>query len=184
MSTTSKLTGKHIYLRPLELKDAALMAHSINNDEEGRRLTGTHKVFTETDIERAIEAFSQDPSRVDFGIVRREDDRLIGDIVLNEISAINRDAGMRVALFDKFTGKGHGTEAIQLMLEYGFGILNLHRVDLEVYSINPRAIHVYEKIGFKKEGVKRQNWYYNHEYYDTVLMSILEDEYRERYVEQ
>lgn len=67
------------------------------------------------------------------------------------------------------------------MLEYGFGILNLHRIELDVYSINERATHVYEKIGFKIEGVKRENWYYDHQYYNSIIMSILDYEYRDLY---
>lgn len=67
------------------------------------------------------------------------------------------------------------------MLDYGFGILNLHRIELEVFTYNKRAAHVYEKIGFVREGVRRHALFYNHEYHDVILMSMLEDEYRSRY---
>ncbi|WP_370541814.1 GNAT family N-acetyltransferase [Alicyclobacillus sp. SO9] len=90
----------------------------------------------------------------------------------------NRSGNFRIAINTQLAGRGYGTEATAIMLEYGFGILNLHRIDLDVYSINERAIHVYEKVGFKREGVLRDAHYYNNTYYDTIIMSILEDEYR------
>ena len=74
-----------------------------------------------------------------------------------------------------------GTEATRLMLDYEFGMLNLHRIELDVFTINPRALYVYEKVGFIQEGVKRQNWYYDHQYYDSIVMSMLEDDYRALY---
>lgn len=62
-----------------------------------------------------------------------------------------------------------------LALDYGFGMFNLHRVDLQVYDFNERRLHVYETIGFKREGVLRDYLYFNHKYYDAVVMSILEN---------
>ena len=57
-------------------------------------------------------------------------------------------------------------------------MLNLHRIELEVLTFNERAIHVYEKIGFNREGIKRDGCYFDHQYYDLITMSILEDEFR------
>ncbi len=122
-----------------------------------------------------------DDTRIDFVIVRHEDDEPVGEVVLNEIS--NRNANIRIALFDtQYFNKGYGTEAMQLMLNFGFGNLQLHRIELGVYNHNERGIHVYKKLGFKKEGVLRDYLFYNHRYYDLILMSILEDEYRELYL--
>jgi len=166
----------------MEVADAAILYQSFNNDKELRRLTGTQKVFSKIEIENSIQNFGQDNSRVGFAIVSQKDDEIIGDIALTEMHfPNNRDANFRIAIFDANTNLGYGTEATKLMLEYGFGILNLHRIELDVYSINNRATHVYEKLGFKKEGVKRENWYYNHEYYDSIIMSILDHEYRDLY---
>ena len=52
------------------------------------------------------------------------------------------------------------------------------RYELNVFSYNDRALHVYEKLGFKREGVQRDAFYYDHEYHSSILMSILEDEFR------
>ncbi len=114
-------------------------------------------------------------------MVRQKDDALVGEVVLNEIDGRNRSSNFRIFIAAQYTGRGYGTEATRLMLDYGFGMLNLHPIELDVYTINPRALHVYEKVGFVREGVKRQNWYYDHQYYDSIVMSMLEDDYRARY---
>lgn len=74
--------------------------------------------------------------------------------------------------------KGYGTEAMRLAVDYGFTHLNLHRIGLDVLDFNPRAIHVYEKIGFKQEGVLRDTLFYEGTFHSAILMGILEDEWR------
>ncbi|MNP53465.1 Spermidine N(1)-acetyltransferase [compost metagenome] len=68
------------------------------------------------------------------------------------------------------------------MLWHAFEKLNLHRVELGVFAFNKRAIHVYEKLGFNREGVQRDLLFLNQEYHDSILMSMLEHEYREMYM--
>jgi len=74
-------------------------------------------------------------------------------------------------------GKGYGTEATQLMLSYAFETLNLNRVELGVYDFNKQAIHVYEKAGFIREGIKRQDKFVNGRYADALIYGILASEY-------
>jgi RimJ/RimL family protein N-acetyltransferase len=66
---------------------------------------------------------------------------------------------------------------MRLMVNYGFKELNLHRIELDVFAFNTRAIRVYENIGFKREGLLRDTLFYDGEFHDTVLMSILEDDW-------
>ncbi|MNI77853.1 Spermidine N(1)-acetyltransferase [compost metagenome] len=116
-------------------------------------------------------------------IALKDNDEVIGDTAIQDMDRGNRTANLRIAIGDpEHQGKGYGREALLLMLDYGFGILNLHRIELEVYTYNKRAAHVYESVGFVREGVRRQTLYYNHEYHDVIVMSMLENEYRERYL--
>ena len=64
------------------------------------------------------------------------------------------------------------------MLLIGFDVLNLHRIELHVYEFLERAIHVYEKLGFKKSGVRREASYIAGEYRNDLVMDILEKEYK------
>lgn len=74
-------------------------------------------------------------------------------------------------------GKGIGTDTMSLILEFAFNELNLHRVYLQVFSFNERAIKLYEKIGFIHEGKFRQALYRTGKWHDIVIMSILKNEY-------
>ena len=66
-----------------------------------------------------------------------------------------------------------------LLLEYGFNIVNLNRIELAVYDYNVKAIKSYKKAGFIEEGRKRQFMWYNGRYHDEIIMSILAEEWRE-----
>jgi RimJ/RimL family protein N-acetyltransferase len=175
------LEGNKVYLRPISLEDTDLYFRMLF-DREARRLTGTQNSFTREQISRYIEGKSQDSSSLLLLIALKETDEVIGDIALQSIDSYNRNANIRIAINEpRHQGKGFGSEALLLLLDYGFGIVNLHRIELNVFSYNERAIHTYEKLGFKREGVQRDALYYNHEYHDSILMSILEDEYRAKY---
>ncbi|MEK4518954.1 GNAT family protein [Paenibacillus sp. FSL H8-0122] len=176
------LTGNKVYLRTLNGEDAGLY-YEMFHGAEVRRLTGTKNHVTKEQIEQYIAHKSGDDSTVLLLIALKENDEVIGDIAIQDIDGDNRNANLRIAIGDEqHQGQGYGREALLLMLDYGFGILNLHRIELEVYSYNARAAHVYESIGFVQEGVRRQTLFYNHEYHDVIMMGMLESEYRERYL--
>ena len=75
-------------------------------------------------------------------------------------------------------GKGYGTEVGHLLLHYAFRQLGFHRISIGVVGSNKRALRFWRSLGFKKEGVQRDEYYYDNKYIDGVMMSILEDEYR------
>lgn len=172
------LEGQKVYLRPIGAEDTEWYYHSLY-DSETRKLTGTQRQYTKESIAAYIERKSQDDSSVLLLIALRDNDELIGDIALQDIDVYNRNCNIRVAINSQAqTGKGYGSEAMRLMLDYGFGILNMHRIELNVFDYNSRAIHVYEKLGFKREGIQREALFYNHAYHDSITMSILEHEFR------
>ncbi|MGM1048468.1 MAG: GNAT family N-acetyltransferase [Bacillota bacterium] len=172
------LEGERVYLRPIGQDDAEGYFRMLFNPEV-RRLTGTQHSFTLEGVSRYIEGKSADDSTVLLLIALSDTDEVIGDIALQDINHVNRNANVRIAIdSDNHKGKGYGPESIRLLLEYGFGVLNLHRIELQVFAYNERAIKAYEKVGFSREGVQRDALYYNHQYHDSIMMSILEDEYR------
>ncbi len=81
----------------------------------------------------------------------------------------------------KYWNRGYGTDALLTLLGYGFGTLNFNCIQLCVMSFNERAIHVYEKIGFVREGTRREVHFYNGRYWDMHLYSILRREWEPRY---
>ena len=74
--------------------------------------------------------------------------------------------------------RGIGSWAIKNTLAFAFDTLKLHRVELEVFSFNPRAIHSYKKAGFKQEGILKDSIKDGDNYGDTILMAILEDDWK------
>jgi RimJ/RimL family protein N-acetyltransferase len=67
---------------------------------------------------------------------------------------------------------------MELMIDYGFNKLNLHRIDLGVHEFNERGRKAYKKLGFVEEGRKRDGHYANGKYHDVILMSILKNEWK------
>lgn len=177
------LSGEQIYLEKLDKQDLDEYWEAIRNSSiETDIFTGTQQKFNKTDIERYLDAIAEDRDRIDFLIRQKGSDKLAGEVVLNDIERLGRSGSLRVAVFDKEDfGKGYGSEAILLAIGYGFGMLNLHRIELEVFEYNKRAQHVYEKIGFIREGVRRDGCFYHNRYYDMVTMSILEEDFKNKY---
>ena len=171
------LTGERVVLRPITVEDATPMFASLS-DEESMRLTGTQQNFTFEQVQKYCQRIIEADDRTDYAITLKGDPTYLGEVVLNEIDWTNRTASFRIALAsEKLFGQGYGTEATRLILDYGFRTLKLHRIELEVYDFNPRAQHVYEKVGFVREGMRRDVLLWNGRYQSAIIMSILEDEY-------
>ena len=81
----------------------------------------------------------------------------------------------------KYWDRGYGTDALLTLLRYGFETLNFNRISLCVMAFNARAIHVYEKIGFLREGTRREVHFYQGKYWDMHFYSILRREWAARY---
>lgn len=172
--------GEKIVLRPYRAEDAQTLYESVQ-EPIGRRLTGTHQHFSMEQIERYLARYIDSTPEDRLGYIIAQPDTLaaLGEVVILDIDPDNHSAGIRIALFspDDF-GKGYGTEAMRLMLAQAFQTLKLHRLALEVYDFNPRAQRVYEKVGFRREGLLRDALFYDGEYHDTIVMSILAHEWQ------
>jgi diamine N-acetyltransferase len=106
----------------------------------------------------------------------------IGSAGFNPIDKRNRlaECGLFIGV-KKYWGKGYGTDALLTLLRYGFDTLNFNRIQLCVMAFNQRAIHVYEKIGFVREGTQREAHFYKGQYWDMHHYSILRREWEARY---
>lgn len=178
-----ELKGEKIYLKKLDKDYAEEYWEGLDNCSiEATVFTGTNQIFNKSDIIGYLEDIATDKSRIDFLIFETESNKIVGEVVINDIYMGNRSANIRIAINKKEDfSKGYGSEALILALNYGFAMLNLHRIELGVYSFNKRAIHVYEKMGFVREGIIRDSLFFNNKYYDEITMSILENEFREKY---
>jgi RimJ/RimL family protein N-acetyltransferase len=172
------LIGPRLYLRALEREDAPRLAAYIN-DPAVRRTLLAHRPMSVGQEQAWLEMLGKDEHHVVMGIARQSDDELIGATGLHRIDSRTRNTELGLSLGDRSTwGQGFGTEATRMMLDYGFGTLNLHRIWLLVYASNASAIRVYEKAGFRKEGLLREHYFMEGQYEDGVLMAILRSEWK------
>jgi RimJ/RimL family protein N-acetyltransferase len=176
------MDGKIVRLRGYEKADVDAIMKWINDEEITDLLGGDMLVYPVSAIaeEKFIEA-SAGPSNTqkNFAIETIAEGKYIGGISFNVIDWRNRSAVVGIVIGDKsLWGKGYGTDAMRVLMRMAFDKMNLHRLGLHVFDYNTRAIASYEKCGFKREGVLREDHFARGKYHDTILMAILESEYR------
>lgn len=166
-----------IKLRKLTLNDTNIY-HSWRNDVEVMYTTSPLlDIYTLEETEEFISLIISQSNAKSYIIEHKETNQAVGIVSLSNIDYKNRSAECIIDIGEKATwGKGIGKAALSLILEYAFRELNLHRVFLNVFSFNERAIKLYEKMGFMREGVLRQA-FYRAGWHDIVIMSILKNEY-------
>lgn len=169
------LHGERVLLRPIAAADAASMWADLA-DAEAMRLTGTTATFTREQIEAWAGSRVEQPDRLDLAVIDRETGGWAGEVVVNDLDVDNRSCGFRIALSRDARGRGLGGEATSLLVGYVFDVVDepsIHRIELEVYAFNERAIRTYERVGFVREGVRRDALRWGDEVTDAIIMSCL-----------
>lgn len=168
--------GTRVQLKPLEKKHLSKCVEWLNDPEITENLSFSEPISME-DEERWYEQLLMDKSSRVYIIETVEGD-YIGNLGLHEIDLHNRKTEMGLFIGDKkLWGKGYGTEAVLLGLRLAFEGLNLNKVFLRTFMNNKRAQKCYEKAGFTKEGILRQDIFKNGKYIDCVVYSVLAEEY-------
>jgi len=168
-----------VYLKELSRKDI-LLINEWRNDPEIIDFLGGPFRYINIEIEEAwFETYLKNRDKqVRCSIFLDSDEKMIGLVSLLDIDHISKSAEFHIMIGDKRNyDKGYGTEATKLMLSHAFNNLNLNRIYLKVLEDNPRAIKIYDKCGFKKEGVLRSAAYKNGSYKNLIIMSILKEEF-------
>lgn len=150
------------------------------NDWQVRRFLAANlpHPFTLEDEEGWFNRQRQEQNACHFAILTRAEGRVLGNCGLEQIDWTNRRAILGIFIGDKnYWSKGYGTDATRTLLRFAFEEANLHRVELQVFAFNPRAIRAYEKVGFKLEGVRKQALFREGAWHDEHIMAVLEDEW-------
>lgn len=177
MKHYKKITGKSIYLSPFSEDDYISFTEWINDYETSKYLDQYSKVFTLEDEKDFVERTRKD-DKIYLSIVKLSNDELIGNISLVNINHINKTATLGIMIGkSNERGKGYGTEAINLLLDYAFNHLNLNNIMLELLDTNERAKKCYLKCGFKELGVRKQSHYLEGVYHDSIYMQILKEDF-------
>ncbi|WP_042462986.1 GNAT family N-acetyltransferase [Neobacillus dielmonensis] len=178
-----KLVGTGIYLRYLEEKDAeAIRGLYLRNRDFFQKYSPKRQEEYYT-LERRLRAIQssiegrKEDKEYAFGIFLKETDELIGDIDITGISRDVLQSGyIGYSLDQRHNGRGYTTEAVILLVHYGFNQLKLHRLMAGVMPANIGSQRVLEKAGFQKEGIARKNVKINGTWEDHIQFSILEED--------
>ncbi len=174
------LVGELVLLRPVGPADVPGLLEMIE-DPESMRLTGSHAELDVAVAQNWYATRADHDDRIDLAVIDRASGEYVGEVVLNELDNDNRSCGFRICLIGpRAFGRGFGTEATRLVLAHAFETVGVNRIELEVYAFNPRARHVYEKVGFVHEGTKRQSLRWDGEWVDTHLMGMLADDWEKQ----
>jgi RimJ/RimL family protein N-acetyltransferase len=175
------LQGKNIHLRTLEKQDSKSLA-KWHSDPEIMSLAAFTAIHTKQYWSSWLEQKLSSPDALYFGIVKSADNRLIGQIHLEQMNwphRLCREVGLIIGEKGEWS-KGYGTEALELLIKYAFEELGLHRLELMTFDFNRRGIRVWEKCGFRLEGAMRSARLSGGEWRDLLFYALLEDEYRGR----
>ncbi len=146
-------------------------------DDEVAYLTDSNESYEKEVVDKYFINNLTDETRYDFLLF--SGDEIVGEVVLNEIDKDLKSAHFRICIFSsKDFNKGFGSFGVKNILDFAFDKIKLHKVALEVFSFNPRAIKVYAKYGFKVEGRLRDAVLDKGKYADIICMGILESEYK------
>ncbi len=117
--------------------------------------------------------------RYTFSIHTLADHRLIGNCGIGPIDGKNRSALAGITIGEReYWGRGFGTDALGILVRFGFDELNLHRIHLNVFANNERAVRSYRKVGFTEEGRSRDGLFRGGRYWDILHLSLLAHEWR------
>lgn len=169
--------AQDVYLAPLSVDDAPILHGWINERAEVLRSASYRPIAYRQHL-AWMEGITGRSDATIFAIRRIVGDDLVGTCQLHGVSAVDRTAELQIRLgVVAERGKGLGTQAVRLLLDYGFLDLNLQRIYLHVIATNTAAIRVYEKTGFVHEGLLRRAAYVDGAYVDLAFMAILREEY-------
>lgn len=136
-------------------------------------------IFTFPLTHAQLKAYTANDNRQVFKVIESSTGRVIGHAEINSIDFVNKSARLcRILIADsEDRSKGYGSAIIKTFLNIGFEKLKLHRIDLGVFEFNKSAIKCYQRCGFTKEGLLRDAFVIENEFYSVYNMSILSSEW-------
>ena len=168
--------ANEIYLRPMTEDDTDLIVKWRNQDNV-RSYFIYQADFTREGHLYWLHEVVQKGRAAQMMICETETDKPVGSVYIRDIDHTHHKGEYGIFIGEESArGKGIGTSAAKLMIEYGFKELGLHRIYLRVLAGNEQAVRSYEKAGFVKEGYLKNDAYINGKYVDIVWMAIVNEE--------
>jgi len=176
MTYYKKIVGEKVYLSPIDPDDYEKFTGWVNDLEVTLHLTLSPLIINAEKEKEVLEKMSREG--YNFAIIAKETDELIGTCGFLNTNQLHRKAETGIFIGNSdYWNRGYGREAIELLLDYGFNLLNLNSIYIAALSYNHRAIQCYKKCGFKEVGRRREAHIVGKKHYDIVLMDILASEF-------
>lgn len=167
------VSGQNIYFRKMDLSDTSLIVQWRNSDFVRAKFIYQNP-FTREDHENWIRTMIDTGKAIQFIICLNENDLPIGSVYIRDIDQSHNKGEYGIFIGElEYQGRGIGTEATKLTIDYAFNTLKLHRLILRVFANNEQAIRSYEKAGFTKEAYLRDDVLIQGKYRDIVLMAVI-----------
>lgn len=178
-----KLVGEKCFLSPISLEDVERYTEWVNDLEIGQFVLFSAEVLDISKERAALQDLMT--NSVSFAIIEKDTNKVIGNCSLHNINEVHRHAQFGIFIGEKtFWNQGIGTEATTLILDFGFNILNLNNINLEVADYNKRAAASYVKTGFQYVGKRSKYAFMAGQYHDVLIYEILAENFESPYVKK
>ncbi|ASS74561.1 hypothetical protein CIG75_05815 [Tumebacillus algifaecis] len=173
------MKGQRVQLRAIRREDTEHILR-LEQEFESRLLQrpGVPYPVVEQDVEKFVSEISSQNDRYTFGIETLDDQVFIGTCSIFRVELGHGNCWVSIMIGGpEHRGKGYGTEAMELLIDFIFRYINVHKIKLGVFSFNEQAIRSYEKNGFQVEGRMREELFREGKYHDMIYMGLLRREY-------
>ena len=171
------LEGKHVRLRQIEEADLVKL-RDWRNSPYIRAYTREYRPLNMLNQNRWLSSLLTDQTNIMFIIEKLDSSEMIGCCGLTHINW--KEGHGEVSIYigeEKWQEKGHASDALELLLNYGFCELRLHRIYAVIYEYNEPSIKFFERNGFKLEGRHREARFWDGKFHDELVYGILDYEY-------
>ena len=161
-----------VELRPLKLSDIDNIMQWINDPDIVKNFQN-FKGFTKKEELKFLRKIFKSKNDYVFSIFQKADGKYLGQCAINQISWQNKLGRFALFITKENWGKGYAEEAIRLLINYAFKKLKIHKIWGVCWATNKKAWHIYKKIGFKKEGLLRDEYFWRGKYHDLLRIAIV-----------
>jgi RimJ/RimL family protein N-acetyltransferase len=173
------ITGEKVTYRPLEISDAPSFYQWHKNENVIKYSLSWFQTYrSNLDFEEWLSKIINSTTSFSLGICSGNSGNLIGYAGIADIGSYDMSGEYFILIGDvNCWGCGIGTEVTKSITSYGFNQMSLHRIFLTVSELNHRAVKVYEKCGYAREGILRDAAFRDGKYHNKIVMSVLSSEW-------
>lgn len=178
MKEFPRIEGERIVLRKLEVFDLDSYLEYVRDVQIRKQFNFEYTEKTATErFNELIKRYDEERKPFVWVIASLENDNLLGIISADDYSFVNKSFSLACGVMERYRGHGYAYEAARYLISYIFTHLGMHRLEIAHNIDNIASQKTIEKMGAKFEGIARQSKYYDGEFKDRKIYSILKNEW-------